>query len=153
MNRIVKITLHKDPMGTYAIVPTPPLVTLAEEVELAGNRVETMTLTWVLEEHPDNPDQPNARKLTIKFGDSSPFVNDTTGTYITEIGTDSGEIATDRVRVGSAGEDFRLYKYDIVVTAKGTEQDDNGAFKDVDVNLDPHVRVRRGTVSVRQILD
>lgn len=151
----VKIVLQKDPDGLYALSVTPSNpITLAEQVELAEDTFDEMNLIWKFEEHPENPDRPNAKRLVITFNSASPFFEDTTGVYDVPIGPDGAEVATAAVRSGATGErSFKLFKYDIEVIAKGTEKNETGDLVDQTVKLDPHVRIKRGTVRVRDLVD
>ena len=151
----VKVVLQKDPDGTYALSVNPSNpITLAEQVELDENTVDEMNLIWKFEEHTDNPDRPNAKRLIIKFKSSSPFFNDATGVYDVPVGANGAEVATTAVRIGATGDHpFKLFKYDIEVFATGTERNELGELIDEKVQLDPHVRIKRGTVRVKDLVD
>lgn len=149
----VRVTLFKDEPGNYAISVFPQVITLGDKFQESDDDPETdMTLTWILQEHLDNPAPPNAKKLTIKFGSDSPFTNESATEYVATVGTDGARFETAAIRVGAVAQDFRLYKYDIEILAKGTELDENGEFKDVTVKLDPHIRARRRTVRPNDLM-
>lgn len=154
MEKTVKVVLFKDSVGAYALSTIPAIpITLAEEAQLDDDSVEEMTVRWVFEEHADNPDKPNAKQMTIKFRNGSPFMNDSTGVYSEPIGTDGAEVVTTAVRNGSAGQSFRFYKYDVEVLVKGKDKDEQGDWIDEKVILDPHLRIKRGTVRAKDLVD
>ena len=154
MNRRVKVTLYKDSLGNYAVTAKPPLITLGDRFE-ADDGVESspMTLTWLMVEHEDNPNPPNAKRLIIKFGENSPFTKDASNEFLASVGADGAQIETAAIKVGATAEDLTLYKYDVEVIAKGTDLDENGNLKDVSVKLDPHIRAKRGTVRKSDLMD
>ncbi len=151
----VKVILQKDLDGTYALSVTPSNpITLAEQIEIDENFVDEMNLIWKFEEHPDNPDRPNAKRLVITFKSKSPFFEDTTGVYDVPIGPDGAEVATSAVRSGVTGDrPFKLFKYDIEVFAIGTERNEQGELIDERVLLDPHVRIKRGLARAKDLVD
>lgn len=154
MKRRVKVTLYKDSLGNYAVTAKPPLITLGQSFESDdGTQTSPMTLTWILEEHEENPNPPNAKRLTIKFGDNSPFEKDASNEYVASVGVDGAQVETAAIKVGNTAEDLTLYKYDVEVVAKGTDLDENGNLKDVVVRLDPHIRAKRGTVRKSDLVD
>lgn len=154
MNRRVKVTLYKDSLGNYAVTAKPPLITLGERYESDDGSLQgPMTLTWILEEHDENPNPPNAKRLIVKFGDGSPFTQDASNEYVASVGATGAQVETPAIKVGASAEDQTLYKYDIEVVAKGSELDENGNLKDVVVNLDPHIRAKRGTVRKSDLMD
>ena len=154
MKRRVKVTLYKDSLGNYAVTAKPPLITLGERFESEdGAELDPMTLTWVLEEHEENPNPPNAKRLIIKFGENSPFAEDASNEYVASVGADGAQLETAAIRIGATAEDLTLYKYDVEVIAKGTDLDENGNPKDVVVKLDPHIRAKRGTVRKSDLMD
>ena len=154
MEKTVKVVLFKDSVGAFALSTIPAIpITLAEEAQMDDDSIEEMTVRWVFEEHAENTDKPNAKQMTIKFRNGSPFMNDSTGVYSEPVGPDGAEVVTTAVRNGAAGQSFRFYKYDIELLVKGKDRTEEGELIDEKVILDPHVRIKRGTVRVKDLVD
>ncbi len=147
-NIYVNVTLYKDSDGKYSLSINPLTALVSHQADADnGNPV---TVTWVLREAPDNPDFPNATRITASFKQSpSPFTNDgLPENYITTINSTAAYdlspqgpgaiVVTPAVRPDAVGNgDERLYNYSITVRTKdGT-----------DVLLDPHIRVMRQKIT------
>ncbi|MBS1808912.1 MAG: hypothetical protein JST84_12185 [Acidobacteria bacterium] len=150
MERIIKVTLHKDSDGNYSLSPNP-LTTLVSVIDEDG---EPVNVRWVLAEDPGNPGFPNnARKLTASFDAIPTPFTVTSGNeplpnqenYITASLGVGADVSTANVQDSSVGGDLndsQLYKYTIVVETNDNQQ----------VVLDPNIRVRRRRVTKDTIL-
>ena len=150
MERIIKITLHKDSDGNYSLSPNP-LTTL---VSVLDEDDDPVNVRWVLTEDSGNPGFPNnARRLIASFdviptpftvtSGNEPLPNEEN--YITASLGVGADVSTANVQDGSVGSnpnDSRLYKYKIIVETNDNQQ----------VVLDPDIRVRRRKVTRDTIL-
>lgn len=148
MEKEVTVKLIKDSEGNYALNVTPLTITVSPRVEDEVESNEPVRVKWVLIEDPENPGFPNAKQLTASFkATSTPFSVPTSGpppsateSYSTPAGATGAEVASNRVQDTSVGQDenaISLYGYSISV------QTNDGKT----ITLDPHVRVRRRSIS------
>ncbi|HEX4951600.1 MAG TPA: hypothetical protein VFZ34_33390 [Blastocatellia bacterium] len=147
-NVYVNVTLHKDSAGNYSLSINPLTALVSHQAEDDGGN--PVTVTWVLREDPNNPDFPNATRITASFKNlPTPFTNDgLPESYTTTVNSTAAYdlspqgpgaiVVTPAVRRDAVGDgDERLFAYTITVRTKdGT-----------DVLLDPHIRVRRQKIS------
>lgn len=145
-NIVVSVTLHKDAAKNYSLDISP----LTSIVSFRDDEENPVTVNWVLQEDPMNPDFPNAVSLTASFKETaSPFNNSgLPENYTTAANSTSGdgepptgpaaEVLSPPVRQDAVGTgNAKLYGYTIIVKTKDGK----------DVILDPHVKVRTQSIT------
>jgi hypothetical protein len=152
MERIVTITLHKDSAGEYALTVHPLTLTVAPTYEDEDENQQPVSVKWLLRENPDNPDFPNARQLTVTFGElPSPFTITANNqplpqneSFTEPVGSTGAEMVTPPVQdlVFMADDAIKLFKYSIAVDTNDNQR----------IEIDPHVRWRRRGLTRDSIL-
>lgn len=143
MEMIVTVTLLKDNEGRYSLNLNKTTATVSPLDEDG----EEVTLRWLLREDEANPDYPNnARSMTASFNRfPTPFSDAAaSGTVpsaeVYTIAPFTAGVVTPVVMDSAVGADesaVSLYKYTVTVETNDNQQ----------VVLDPHIRVRRRSVT------
>ncbi len=169
MKREVKVTLHKDVNGKYALTVSPQITTMGEEFAedqiVNGQPTEVkslMTVAWVLQENDTTgAGVPNAKQLAIQFLGSSPFqvlppqTNADTTTpspLVASVSADaSAQLESQEFRLISGTNDWTFYEYEIAVIAK--DKNAAGEAIDVPVTTRAFIKGKRGTIIKGDVMD